>query len=74
MDSGSPRPGTTVLVHGLLGITLKECNHIPRRNSSRWRVENTYFIPVVNSNVTSQGPFLPQDEVSLGFTQDPKGL
>ena len=46
MDSGSPRPGKTVLVHGLLGITLKECDHILRRNPSRWRVENTYFVPV----------------------------
>ena len=46
MDSGSPRPGKTVLVHGLLGITLKECDHIPRRNPSRGRVENTYFVPV----------------------------
>ena len=76
MDSGSPRPGKTVLVHGLLGITLKRCDHILKRNPSRWRVENTYFVPVANSNATRvKAPsFLSQDEISLGFTQDPKGL
>ena len=68
-------PGQRQEGTGNTGPYIKEQDSHFSRIPSRWWVENTYFISVVNSYGTrARTPsFLPQKEISLGFIQEAKG-